>query len=62
MTLRLPFRQKHYATLISGYAPTMTNPEEIKDKCYKGLENIPVLEGAPGSKANYNITKVNRAL
>lgn len=52
MTLRLPFRRKHYATLISGYAPTMTNPEEIKDKFYKGLENILVLEGAPGSKAN----------
>lgn len=52
MTLRLPFRRKHYATLISGYAPTMTNLEEIKDKFYKGLENILVLEGAPGSKVN----------
>ena len=52
MTLRLPFQGKHYATLISGYAPTMTNPEEIKDKFYKDLENIPVLEGTPGSKAN----------
>ena len=50
MTLRLPFQGKHYATLISGYAPKMTNPEEIKDKFYKDLENI--LEGAPGSKAN----------
>lgn len=52
MTLRLPFRRKHFATLISGYAPTMTNLEEIKDKFYKGLENILVLEGAPGSKVN----------
>ena len=30
----------------------MTNPEENKDKFYKDLENIPVLEGTPGSKAN----------
>ena len=52
MTFRLPFRGKHYAAVISGYAPTMTNPEEIKDKFYKGLENILVLEGAPGSKVN----------
>ena len=52
MTLRLAFQGKHYASLIRAYAPMMTNPEEIKDKYYKDLENILVLEGASGSKAN----------
>ena len=31
MTLRLPIREKRFATFISAYAPTMTNQEEIKD-------------------------------
>ena len=32
MTLRLPFSGKRHATIVSAYAPTMTNPDEVKDK------------------------------
>ena len=40
MTLRLPLRGKHHATIISAYAPTMTNPDEVKDKFYEDLETL----------------------
>ena len=41
MTLRLPlsYGQK-FATIVSAYAPTMTNPEEIKDKFYEDLNCV----------------------
>ena len=32
VTLRLPLSGKRHATIVSSYAPTMTNPDEIKDK------------------------------
>lgn len=32
MSLRLPLTNKKYATIFSVYAPTMTNPEEVKSK------------------------------
>ena len=38
MTARLPLPKKKHATLISAYAPTMTNPEEVKDKFYEDLK------------------------
>ena len=38
MSLRLPFRAKCYATLISAYAPTMTSLDDTKDKFYEDLE------------------------
>ncbi|KAJ1104385.1 hypothetical protein NDU88_001797 [Pleurodeles waltl] len=38
MSLRLPLKGKCHATFISAYGPTMTNPEEIKDKFYEDLE------------------------
>ena len=31
MTLRLPLSGKRHATIASAYAPTMTNPDEVKD-------------------------------
>ena len=35
----------YYVTIISAYAPTMTNPEETKEKIYDGLQGI--VEGLP---------------
>ena len=32
MTLRLPLSGNKHATIVSAYAPTMTNPDEVKDK------------------------------
>ena len=41
MTMRLPFSNgKKHATLISAYAPTMTNPEDVKDKFYEDLNDV----------------------
>ena len=34
MTLRLPLSGDKHATIISAYAPTITNPDEVKDKFY----------------------------
>lgn len=40
MTLKLPLHGKRSATIISAYAPTMTNPDDIKDKFYEDLESV----------------------
>ncbi|KAJ1201863.1 hypothetical protein NDU88_005667 [Pleurodeles waltl] len=40
MSPRLPLIGKHHRTFISVYAPTMTNPEEIKDKFFEDLESL----------------------
>ena len=37
MTLRLPLSGNKHAAIVSAYAPTMTNPDEVKDKY---LDNI----------------------
>ena len=38
MTLTLPFGNNKCATVISIYAPIMTNPEEVKNRFYDQLD------------------------
>ena len=40
MTLRLPLSGKRHATIVSANAPTMTNPDEVKDKFYDDLDSV----------------------
>ncbi|XP_040289820.1 LOW QUALITY PROTEIN: uncharacterized protein LOC121002429 [Bufo bufo] len=40
MSLQLPLLRRKQATLISAYAPTMTNPDEVKDKFYNDLDAL----------------------
>ena len=40
MPLRLPLSDNKYATIVSAYAPTMTNPDEVKDKFYNDLDDV----------------------
>ncbi|XP_030401681.1 uncharacterized protein LOC115642368, partial [Gopherus evgoodei] len=40
MTMQLPLQKGKQATLISAYAPTMTNPEDVKDKFYEELDAL----------------------
>ena len=41
MTMKLPlsFGRKH-VSIVSAYAPTMTNPEEVNDKFYEELHSV----------------------
>ena len=40
MTLRLPLSGKRHACIVSAYAPTMTNPDEVKGKFYDDLDSV----------------------
>ena len=40
MKLRFPLTGKRHVTIISAYAPTMTNPEELKEKFYEDLDTL----------------------
>ena len=40
MTFRPSLPGNKHATIISAYAPTMTNPDEVKDKFYDDLDII----------------------
>ena len=45
MTMRLPLNKDIFATIISVYAPTMTNPDENKEAFYNQLTSV--LSGIP---------------
>ena len=45
MTMRLPLSKDNFATIISVYAPTMTNPDENKEAFYNQLASL--LSGIP---------------
>ena len=40
MTMKLTLTGKKQATIISAYAPTMTNPDHIKDQFYEQLNSL----------------------
>ena len=40
MTMKLTLTGKKQATIISAYAPTMTNPDHIKDQFYEELNSL----------------------
>ena len=40
MTLRLFLSGKRHATIVSTYAFTVTNPDEVKDKFYDDLDSV----------------------
>ena len=40
ITLRLPLSGKRDATIVSAYALTMINPDEVKDKFYDDLDSV----------------------
>ena len=40
MTLRLPLSGKRHGTIVSAYASTMTNPDDVKDKFYDDLYSV----------------------
>nr|VZH98145.1 unnamed protein product [Spirometra erinaceieuropaei] len=40
MSLRLPLWGGKFATIVSAYAPTMTNPEAVRDKFYEDLHAL----------------------
>ena len=45
MTMRLPLSKDNFATIISVYGPTMTNPDENKEAFYNQLASV--LSGIP---------------
>ena len=40
MTRRRALSCKRHATIVSAYAPTMTNPDEVKDRFYDDLDSV----------------------
>ena len=40
MTLTLPLSDKRHAPIVSAYAPTMTNPDEVNNKFYDDLDSV----------------------
>ena len=40
MSIQLDLHDGKHATLISAYAPTLTNPEDVKDRFYEDLDAL----------------------
>ena len=40
MTLTLPLPDNKQTTIVSAYAPTITNPDEVKDKLYNDFDDV----------------------
>ena len=40
MTLRLPLSGKRHAAIVSAYAPTLTNPDKVKERFYNDLDSV----------------------
>lgn len=57
MILQLPIGNKRCATLISVYAPTMTKPDDIKDKFYEELETL--ISAVPQSEKLFVLNDFN---
>ena len=67
MTLRLPLSGNKHTTIVSAYAPTMTNPDEVKDKFYDDLDNVSSRAGVrpyvhPFTISILNISKTTRSI
>lgn len=45
MTMKLPLVRNQLVTLISTYTPTITNPDDAKDKFYQELDSL--ISGTP---------------
>ena len=57
MTMRLPLSMDNFATIISVYDPTMTNPDENKETFYNQLASV--LSGIPHTDKLLLIGDVN---
>ena len=57
MTMRLPLSNDNFATIISVYPPTMTNPDDNKEAFYNQLANV--LSGIPHTDKLLLIGDVN---
>ena len=50
MTLRLPLSGKRHATIVRAYVPTITNPDEVKDKFNDDLDSV--ISAAPQTNSS----------
>ena len=48
MTMRIPLTKDRNATIVSAYAPTMTNPEKNRETFYSQLKGTPLSTWAYG--------------
>ena len=48
MVMRLPLAENVHVTLVSVYAPTMTNPDEAKEAFYQQLDDV--IRSVPGNE------------